>query len=1087
MKKIIQSLLVLLLIASTALAQDRTISGTVTAKGDGLPIPGVSVKIKGTNVATQTGADGKFSLKLPTNSKSLVISYIGFLSQDLPISSRNSYDVSLITDSKQLSEVIVTAFGLERKRNQVAYAAQQVSGAEVSDNRSTNVLGSLSGKISGLEIKQNNALGASTNVILRGVKSITGNNQALFVVDGVPVDNSNTNRGGQSQGGGGYDYGSPASDINPDNIESVTVLKGAAASALYGSRGSNGVILITTKKGTSGLGITVNTGLSVGMLDKSTFVTYQHEYGGGYGAYYENRDVPKGSANYRRFFYRDINSDGKKDYVFPSSEDASYGARFDPSLLVYQWDAFEKTSPNFKKPTPWVAAANDPTTFFESPVSNNQNILLTGGGDNGTFKLGFDRSNDQGILPNSKLNKNIINFGGTYKVTKQLTAGANVNYYNINGSGRGGTGYDGASGRNVLTNFREWWQVNTDIKGQKDAYYRTGRKNATWNYADPTDLTPIYWDNPYFVRFTNVETDTRNRYLGNVSLNYKPLDWLNITGRVSLDSYATLQQERKSVGSVGVPYFSRFNQSVSETNYDLLANIDKNISEDFNLKALLGTNIRKQTNNSVSAVTNGGLIVEGIYALSNSVNTPNAPVEFEGKREVDGVFAGATLSYKTYLTLDGTIRRDASSTLPKGNNVYYYPSISLGFVFSELLKNQSWLSYGKLRANYAQVGSDAGYYNITDTYSITAPFGPAAQFAVRDTKNNPNLKPERTGSYEVGLEMSFLKNRIGFDATYFKTNTVNQILAVPLSTATGYSFKYLNSGTVENKGFEVSMNGIPLRTKDFSWKINANWSRLRSKVTELFKDDTGQQAQNLQLASFQGGITANAALGQPFGILRGTDFIYDNQGRKVIDASGFYEKTGTSNNNIGNPNANWIGGINNSFTYKNLSLSFLVDVRHGGDVFSTDLYYGLATGLYPETAGLNELGNPSRDPVSAGGGILNKGVTEDGKPNTVRISNSNYGNLGYSINPDKAFIYDASYVKLREAVLNYSLPKSFIAKLNPVKAVDVSLVGRNLWIIHKNLPYSDPEEGLSSGNIQGYQVGAQPTTRTIGFNLKFKF
>lgn len=1086
MKKLLQVSFLMLFIAFQALAQERTATGTVTDKSDGLPLPGVSVKVTGTQIGTQTDANGKFSLRVPSANNSLTFTYIGYSTQTLTIPSSNVLNVSLTQDATQLSEVIVTAFGLTRNRNQVPYAAQQVTGDEISKNRSTNVLSSFSGKVSGLEIRQNNALGASTNVILRGVKSIKGNNQALFVIDGVPVNNDNVNGSTQQQGGGGYDYGTPASDINPDNIETVTVLKGAAASALYGSRGSNGVILITTKKASNGLGIVVNSGISVGSLDKSTFAKYQHEYGGGYGAYYENRNVPAGTDNYRRFLYRDINKDGTNDLVFTSSEDASYGAKFDPNLLVYQWNAFDPSSPNFGKPTPWVAGANDPVSFFETPVSDNQSILLTNGNDKGSFKLGFNRSNEKGIVPNAKINKNILDFGGTYNITPKLTAGASVNFYNINGSGRSGTGYDGANGRNVLTSFRQWWQVNTDIKEQENAYYRTSGSNATWNYADPDDLTPIYWDNPYFVRFTNVETDTRNRYIGNTSLNYKPVEWLNIMGRISLDNYSQIQEERKGVGSVGVPYFSRFNQSFSETNYDLLVNFDKNISNDFNLKALIGTNIRRQRDQRVSSVTNGGLIVSGIYSLTNSLNAPNPPVEFDGRREVDGVFAGSTLSYKSFLTLDGTIRRDASSTLPKGNNVYYYPSVSLGFVFSELAKTP-WLSYGKLRANYAQVGSDASYYSIFDTYSYTPTFGSFPQVAVGTTKNNVNLRPERTTSSEFGLEMAFLNNRLGFDATYYNTSTIDQILPVTVSTATGYSSKFLNSGTVENRGVEISLNGTPVSNRDFKWTITANWSKNNSKITELFKDDNGQQSTNLQLGSFQGGITANATLNEPYGMLRGTDFIYDAKGQKVVGSDGAYLKTNTSNVAIGNPNPDWIGGVNNSFTYKGVSLSFLVDVHRGGDVFSTDLYYGLATGLYPETAGLNDLGNPSRNTLANGGGFIREGVTETGVPNAVRVSNSNYGGLGYSINPDKAFVYDAGYVKLREAILGFSLPQSFVSKLGPVKGADLSLIGRNLWIIHKNLPYSDPEEGLSSGNLQGYQVGAYPTTRTIAFNVKLRF
>ncbi len=1076
MKNFLSLLYLVLFICSSARAQDRTVTGTVTDKDDKLPLPGVSVIVKGTKLGTQTNADGKFALKVPEANTSLQFSFIGYTTQEISIPSSNIVNVVMGTDTKQLEAVVVTALGITRTRNQVPYAAQQVTGDEISKNRSTNVLGSFSGKVSGLEIRQNNALGSSVNVVSRGIRSITGNNQALFVIDGVPVSNDNTNEANtkkgtsQNQGSGGYDYGSPASDINPDDIASITYLKGAAASALYGSRGGNGVIIITTKKGSKGLGITFNSGISVGFMDKATFPKYQKEYGGGYSP---------------EFLKEDVDGDGIKDDVYPTNADASYGVKFDPNLQVYQWDAFDKTSSNFKKARPWVAAANDPSSFFENPISDNQSILITNGNDNGTFKLGYARSNERGFLPNSKINKNTIDFGGTYNITPKLIAGASVNFYNVNGLGRYGTGYDNEN-RNIMTSFREWWQVNTDIKEQKNTYFRSGGENVSWCRKSPTDLTPIYWDNPYFVRYQDYENDTRNRYLGNINLNYKPLEWLNILGRISLDSYAQLKEERKAWGTVGFPYYSRENQSFNETNYDLLANMDRNVSPDLNFKGLLGLNIRKQHQEIINASTNGGLVAPKVYSLANSLNIPEPPIEFDRRREVIGVFAGTTFTYKNMLSLDGTIRRDVSTTLPKGNNVYYYPSVSLGFTFSELLKNSAeWLSYGKLRANYAEVGNDADYYSTIDTYENIAPFGSSSQTSADHTKNNPNLKPERTRSIETGLEMSFLNNRLGFDATYYKTNTVNQILPVLVSAATGYTAKYLNSGTVQNKGFEISLNGTPIQATDFIWKVTANWTRNRNTITELFKDATGKQALNLQLGLFQGGITSNASLNEPFGMLRGTDFIY-RDGQKVVGSDGNYLKTNTSNVSIGNPNPDWIAGITNSFTYKGVSLSFLIDIRKGGSVFSADMYYGLATGLYPETVGLNDLGNPSRSPISKGGGFIRPGVTEDGKPNTIRLEN-NVQAFGYSKNPDAAFIYDASYVKLREVVISYSLPPSLITKFGPIKGVDLSLIGRNLWIIHKNLPYSDPEEGLSSGNLQGYQVGAYPTTRTFALNLKLKF
>lgn len=1065
MRKMLSLIAVLVLCTAIALSQNKTMTGQVKdTKGD--PIPFATIKIKGTNSAVAADGNGNFTISASPNA-TFVISAVGFEQTEAKASSSGTLLVSLNT-MEAMREIVITAQGVKRTRNQLAYAAQTINGDEVSKTRANNFISGMSGKVAGLEIKQSNGLGGSTNVTMRGVKSFVGNNQALFVVDGVPYNNDNTNSPDQLTGRGGYDYGNAAADLNPDDIESITALKGAAATALYGSRGSNGVILITTKKRSRGLGVTVNSGISLGFIDKKTFTKYQKEYGGGYGPYYED---PTGF-----FFYRDINGDGVDDLVTPTSEDASFGGKFDPNLMVYQWDAFDKTSPNYNKATPWVGAANDPSTFFEKPFNNNQSIYIDGGSDKGTFKLGYTRTDDKGILPNSSIVKNLISLGATYSVANNLTAGASFNFSNINGKGRYGTGYDD---KNVMTNFRQWWQTNVDIKSQKDAYFRT-RKNVTWNWADPTDLSPIYWDNPYFVRYENFETDRRDRIFGNVNLNYKVTDWLNIMGRIGHDSYNELQEERQAIGSIGVPSYSRFDRSYRETNFDLIANFDRDISTNLNFKALIGTNIRKQHTQSILAQTNGGLAIPGIYSLANSTNLINAPVEFDGKREVDGYFAGATFSWKDMLTLDATIRRDKSSTLPENNNVYYYPSVSLGLVFSKLLPGYEWLSYGKIRTNYAQVGNDAPIYSVLDVYNIVPPFGSEPTTTIPNTKNNPNLKPEQTRSAEIGLEMSFLKSRFGFDATYYRTRTVDQILPLAISTSTGYSNKYLNAGTIENKGIELSAFATPVQTKNFSWTVNLNWTRNRNKVIELFEG-----SDNLVLASFQGGVSLNASLGQAYGTIRGSNFVYTNGQRTVTD-EGYYVISPTANEVIGNPNPDWIGGLNNTIKYKNLSLSFLLDMRKGGQIYTLDLSYGFDSGLYPESTGLNDLGKPKRDPVADGGGIIFEGVTEDGKANTTRVPVEN-GTLGSDNYPSAGFVYDASYLKLRETILTYSLPKEALGKMQVFKGVDFSLIGRNLWLIHKNLPYADPEDMISAGNFQGYQGGVFPTTRSIALNVKLRF
>jgi len=1069
----------------------KQVTGKVTDAKDGTALNGASVKLKGSSRGTLTDANGDFKISVPADAV-LVISSIGYQDREVAVGDQTTINVTLMQGENVMNEVVVTALGIRRNKNALPYSAQQVAGADISKTRGNNFVSALSGKVAGLEIRQSNTLGGSTNIVLRGYKSLTGNNQALFVVDGMPFDNSNTNTNNQLTGRGGFDYGSASADINPDDIESVTVLKGAAATALYGSRAANGVILVTTKKGKKGLGITVNSGVTIGKIDKSTFVKYQKEYGANYGPL--GYGSPDGN-----FFYFDVNGDGEPDLVTPTTEDASWGARFDPNLQVYQWDAFDKNSPYYHKSRPWVAGANDPSTFFETATGFNNSIVIEGGGDKGTFKLGYTRNNDKGILPNSQVNKDLVNFSSNYNITSRLSAFASINYSKIKGIGRYGNGY---GPNNQMSNFRQWWEMNVDIKEQKEAYFRN-RENITWNWSDPTDevngLTPIYWDNPYWTRYENYENDSRDRYFGNIGVNYKITDWLNILGRISNDTYSEQQEERVAVGSIGQfingqlttdpngepSGYSRFNRNFRETNYDLLLNFDKNLTKDLNLKALVGGNIRQTTISSVQAKTNGGLVIPRFYALSNSLNAVSPPVEALARIQVDGIFAGLTLSYKDMLVLDATERRDRSSTLPTANNTYYYPSVSAGFIFSKLLPTATWLSYGKLRANYAEVGNSAPALSVYDTYvhdNNDVSFGTATLFSVSGTKNNANLKPERTKSYEAGLELSFLKNRLGLDATYYSTRSVDQILPVGVSTSTGYNFEFVNAGVIRNRGIELSLNATPVKTKDFSWNINVNWSKNNSKVLSLF--DTSK---NLLITNFQGDVTINAALGEPYGTLRGSNFVYLN-GQRVVGADGYYLQSATSNEVIGNINPDWIGGITNTIKYKNLALSFLIDVRKGGDVFSLDMYYGLATGLYPETAGLNDKGNPVRNTIEDGGGYIFQGVTADGKPNTQRVDVSGFfGSFGYINNPSAAFVYDASYIKLRELALTYSLPDKMMKRLNPIKGINFSLVGRNLWIIHKNLPYADPEETTSSGNIQGLQTGAYPTVRSIGFNVNLKF
>jgi TonB-linked SusC/RagA family outer membrane protein len=1086
-------------------AQSRTITGTVTDVDDGSTLPGVSVVVKGTSIGTVTDIDGKFSLNVPSDAKVLRLSFIGFETKEITLTSANNYAVVFEKATFNVDEVVVTALGIAREKKSLGYAVQEVSGDAVSKVKSDNFITSMSGKVAGVQVKNNTNFGGSTNIIIRGSSSLTGSNQALFVVDGIPVDNSNTNNTGQLTGRNGYDYGNSASDINPNDIESISILKGAAATALYGSRAANGVILVTTKKGNAAAGLAPTVKLSANVtfnkIDKSTFPTYQKEAGAGYGKYYY------GGTDYPGFEeYADVNGDGVADYTVPFYEDASRGQAFDPNVLVYQWDALDPESPNYMKKTPWVAGANDPTTFFETGFSNTENIEISGGDKKTTYRFSYNYFDSKGVMPNSKLNKNSVMFTGSQMISKNLKISTSANYIINKGLGRPSTGYSD----NIMSSFRQWYQTNVDLGMQKTMYEKTGR-NVTWNPAGYDNLAPAYWDNPYWVRYENYEKDQRNRLIGYVQLDWDITKDLKAMGRYAIDSYNELQEEHKAVGSGSGEFgvgrndvtsgYSRFTRDFTESNLDFMLNYHKKISENFDLTALLGTNIRRTTTERVFASTNNGLQIPRLYALSNSVDPLLPPEESLTKVGVNGVFGSVSLGFMNTYFLDATLRRDQSSTLPAANNAYFYPSVSTSILFSNLI-DADWLSLGKLRLNYAEVGSSAPALSLKDTYILNAPFSGTALVTVPNTKNNAALRPERQRALEAGLELSFFDNRLGFDLALYQDNTFDQLIPVSVSFVTGYASTWVNAGEVENKGIELALRGTPVKTNDFKWDINVNWASNKNQVKSLFTDESGNEVTNLQIASLQGGVSINATVGQPYGAIKGSDYQYHENGGKLINpANGRYLKSTTNDVVIGNVNPDWTAGINNSLKYKNLSVSFLVDVSQGGDVFSLDLWYGYATGLYEETAGKNDLGNLKRDAIkwndpanktkeggyaATSGGVIEEGVLADGSANWVRRNNENYGAIGYAADPNARFVFDASFVKLREVTITYDLPKKLINKLSLSNA-SIGIVGSNLWIISKNLPHADPEATQSSGNIQGWQSGVMPATRNLGFTINLQF
>jgi TonB-linked SusC/RagA family outer membrane protein len=976
--------------------------------------------------------------------------------------------------TQDIEGVVVTALGIKREKKALGYSSQQLNASQVNSSPTNNFLNNLSGKVAGLDVKMNSNFGGSTNIIMRGIKSITGNNQALIVVDGIPVSNANLNSNDSKNGRDGFDFGNAASDIDPNNIESINVLKGAAATALYGSLAANGAIMITTKKGkkSSALGIGFSSTVSVGSYDKSTFPKYQRLYGQGY-------------AGQNSAYYADLNGDGIEDELVTSTgDDASYGNAFDPNLMVYNWDAFVLGHPNYGKATPWVAAKNDPGKFFQNSFSTVNNLTLNGGGDRSAYSFNYTNNHDTGILPNSSLNKNTLGGNFSYDLSDKIKTNAFLTFTNQSTIGRNSVGY----GDNIMTGFRQWWATNVDVLDLRDQYFRTG-KNVTWNMTDPVNgnLLPNFWDNPYWSRYENYESDTRRRFLTGASISYDITKKLNILARVGIDYTRDKQEQRKAVGSHAEEWglsqinessgYELFTRDFMQQNYDLIATYDFKIGEKVNAKLTGGYNFIRQDIDAYNGSTTGGLLKPGFYALQNS-KTFVAPVEVDVSYKKSGIYGQASFDYQKTLFLEGSYRFDQSTALPNKNGEYSYWSAGTSFIFSEFIK-KPWLGLGKVRLSYAEVGNDPAPGRL-GFLNNNASLSDAALFDLSNTYTDfQNLRPEITKSWEAGLELQMFKNRLGLDFTLYKTNTVDQIYNVPTSASTGYLFKQINAGELENKGIEIALNGTPVKTANFKWDVNVNWSTNKNKLLYL---DEGRT--NLVLANFQH-TSLNATVGEAYGAIRGTDFVYDANGNKIIGSNGHYLTQ--TNQILGNIQADWIGGISNRFTYKNLSFGFLIDVRKGGDVFSLDQAYGQGTGLYTSTAGLNDLGNPVRNPISEGGGIILPGVKQDGTPNDIRIDGSEYAGIyGVDPYPEKEYVYDGSFVKLREASITYNLPSQLLQG-TVLKSASFSLIGNNLWIIHKNLPDADPEAGSSGGNVQGYQSGVMPTVRVISFNVKLNF
>ncbi|WP_084489988.1 SusC/RagA family TonB-linked outer membrane protein [Niabella ginsenosidivorans] len=1063
---------------------------TTTAKGDTVFVKGTVVNSSGQPVAgaSITYPDGKlytadengvFSIPF-MQGQQVSFSGVGVAGVNVTLNNPNTPLKIVLSgkkSSEELEQVTVTALGISKKSRSVGYAISEVKGSEIQTAKEVNFVNNLAGRVPGVSITTNSgSMGGSSKVTIRGPKSVLGDNNALFVVDGIPFSNLNTNSYSQQIGGGGFDYGSPVQDINPDDIDQISVLKGAAATALYGSRGQNGVVLITTKKSNGG-GKKIGVNYSLNVQSDKVYVLpkYQNKYGGGskptFDTLFYNKN-PEQFLSSSSPAYQDPVLGGY-DLIPEFAVDESWGPALDGRLVRHYW-SFDKNkdNPYFGQTAPWSPQPDNIKNFFQTGVTVTNSVSVGGSSDKGSIRISMADTRQRFVLPNSHLSRTNVGVNGNYKITDQLTASAGVRYSYTKAKGRPGTGF---TGQNMMNLFSEYGQRQWDMSRMKDYKYADGSQ-ISWNRKTFDDPTPNFANNPYWTRYMEYENDDRNRLFGSVGLEYKPLDWLSFNAQAFMDSYNTLQEERTAkdyfLGS-----YTRNTIDFKEMNYMFTANIKKDISDKFNLGATIGGNIMKQDTRLFTGATpaGAGLITPGVYTLAN-ISAPPTITEARPRKQINSLFGTATIGYNNNIFLELSGRNDWSSTLPAANRSYFYPSASTSIIFSDWLKDVKWLNFGKVRAGIAQVGNDTDPFNIFLTYTMPQLFNGVPYVSVDDLKRNPVLKPEKTTEKEAGIELKLFNNRVGVDFTYYDRVTKNQIIPVNVSPTDGYTQYLLNAGSISNKGIELHVDGTPVQSENFKWNIGFNFSRNKNKVLDLAQNGNEVIDKiNIGTERRLNQVSVVAVKGQPLGTLYGFDYTYKN-GQKIIDESGHYVKTDQVVP-LGSVYPDYVGGITNSFTYKNISLNALIDYSKGGKFFSYTNMYGLASGLLEETAEGNVREN----------GVEVSGVLADGTPFSKTITTMDHFKNNFGKNINAANVYDASYIYLREVTLGYQLPNSWAEKIR-ASNITLSLYGRNLWLIKSNAPNVDPSNiANGTGNIQGLEGGALPSIRSFGLNLNVGF
>jgi len=1075
---------------STVVVGQTLVKGKVVSGEGNLPLAGAIITVKNSKKSVTSDAKGEFSIQA-NNGDVLEVRSLGYNTAEQKFSG-GSISFTLTALSNELNEVVVTALGIKKEKKKLGYAIQEVKGEDLTVARETNVVNQLSGKVAGVTvIASPSGVGGSSRVTIRGERSLDLNkNQPLFVVDGVPISNSVS--GASGRGNLEIDFGNGAGFINPDDIESMSVLKGPAASALYGSRAANGVILIKTKAGKKqkGLGIEFST--------NTTFETplklpkYQTVYG-------------QGNGNGGPFAFGNGAggglTDGTDEGWGPAFNGQSYAQYNSPRTLNGQVIPFlggDLNAPagSVITPTLWEAEKDNLKNFLQTGKTITNNVAFVGGNSDGDFRLSYTGINQIGMIPNTDLKRNTFSLSGGYKLSSKLTARAFVSYIVGESDNRPSISYGTES---IMYLFNCWLPASVRLRDMK-RLWQPGLENVRqfgWNYN--------YHDNPYLTLYKNTNGQLYNRILGNVSLKYDFTDWLSLQLRTATDWSNERREYRRAFSTQRFPFgqYRETNIVNEERNSDFLLTASKEISSDFAFSATFGGNAMQQTSRFNEAVA-GQLNVPEIYSLNNSRIALVNEQSKVGKR-INSLYGSAGVSYKNKIFIDFTGRNDWSSalTLPEDlrsfgieDNSYFYSSVAVSAIISEMVNLPKYFSYLKVRGSFAQVGNDTDPFAYTQTFNRSEPFGSSQIYGETSSLANLNLKPEISNSYEFGTEAKFFGNRFGIDFTYYNSRTRNQILAIPLSNTSGYTSRRINAGLITNYGVEMMLTGTPIKKKDFVWDAFLNFSANRSKVLELSDGLT-----NYVMASRR--VTVEARVGERMGSMFGIGFARvqsTDRNAPYYDASGQYSGQmvfGTNGRPIrttnriylGNYNPDWLLGIGNSFTFKGIKLSVLFDTRQGGKLYSETQTVGREGGIIMET--LEGRAN-GYDLSLPGNGVIGQGVVLNSNgtfsPNTTKVTAREWHTAWTAgRNIAEGVMFDASFVKLREVQIGYSFPDKWFKK-TPFRAVNLSFVGRNL-MVWDNVPHVDPENMSYSGGtaLPGIENMSMPTTRSYGLNLSFKF